>query len=89
MKTLNQKLKELSPARQKKIEARLAHLVAEDVFTRSTPCQQLTNQERIAPKQSRRTAKRWHRIIGKSTFIFWRSASLHSASFAAIWKLSN
>jgi len=48
MKTLDQKIKEVSPARRKKIENRVARLVAEELSLRELRRAHKLTQERIA-----------------------------------------
>ena len=48
MKTLNQKMKELSPARRKKIKARSAQLIAEEMSLREVRQAHRLTQERVA-----------------------------------------
>jgi len=48
MKTLDQKIKELSPARRKKVEARAAQLIAEEMSLRELRRAHKLTQERIA-----------------------------------------
>jgi DNA-binding transcriptional regulator YiaG len=48
MKTLNQKIREISPARRKKIEDRAAHLLAEELSLRELRRAHKLTQERIA-----------------------------------------
>jgi DNA-binding XRE family transcriptional regulator len=48
MKTLDQKLKEVSPARRRKIENRAAHLLAEELSLRELRHAHKLTQERIA-----------------------------------------
>ncbi len=48
MKTLDQKMKELSPARRKKIKARAAQLIAEEMSLREVRQAHRLTQERVA-----------------------------------------
>ena len=48
MKTLDQKMKEVSPARRKKIQRRAAHLLAEEMSLRELRRAHKLTQERIA-----------------------------------------
>jgi DNA-binding XRE family transcriptional regulator len=48
MKTLDQKIKEVSPARRRKIENRAAHLLAEELSLRELRHAHKLTQERIA-----------------------------------------
>ena len=65
MKTLDQKMKELSPARRKKIKARAAQLIAEEMSLREVRQAHRLTQERVAEALG----------IGQDQVSAWNSAA--------------